>query len=119
VTLHVTTTALPVPGGGTANTAFLAGVCAGQSNAVCSSVDATIWIGEIAATAEQPAFRQLQYSQTVILDSGPLHWPHVTVATLRQTSTGRRPRHPPLRGLAVKRAAAFATPVSSGRQQCL
>jgi hypothetical protein len=54
-------------------------------------VSAIFWIETIEAQGDQPAFMQLQYTQTVELDFGPLHWPHVTVATLRQISTGPTP----------------------------
>lgn len=90
--LDVTTTNQPVPGGGTANTAFLEGFPhPGQENADATQVKAIFWIEEIAADGDRPAFRQLQYTQTVMLDFAGLHWPHVTVATLRQVSTGPEP----------------------------
>jgi hypothetical protein len=90
--LRVTTTSQPVPGGGAANTAFLAGnPHPGHENAEATQVEATFWIEETAAHGSRPAFRQLQYSQTVMLDFNGLHWPHVTVATLRQVSTGPEP----------------------------
>jgi hypothetical protein len=85
--LDVTTTNQPVPGGGTANTAFLEGFPhPGRENADATQVTAIFWVEEIAADGDQPAFRQLQYTQTVMLDFAGLHWPHVTVATLRQVS---------------------------------
>lgn len=92
-TLDVTTTNQPVPGGGSANTAFLAGTDAAnhQGNAAATRVTSTFWIEEIAADGTRGAFRQLQYSQTVTLDFNGLLWPHVTVATLRQVSTGPEP----------------------------
>jgi hypothetical protein len=81
-TLAVTTTLTPVPGGGTANTAFLQGASANQpGNANASSVEATFWI-ELVENPPGPDVLQLQYSQTVMLDFNGLHWPHVTVATL-------------------------------------
>jgi hypothetical protein len=90
--LRVTTTNTPVPGGGTANTAFLEGnPHPGHENADATQVEATFWIEEIAADGRRPAFRQLQYTQTVMLDFNGLHWPHVTVGTLRQVSTGPEP----------------------------
>jgi hypothetical protein len=90
--LDVTTTDQPVPGGGSANTAFLEGAPhPGNENADATVVEATFWIEEIAAYGDRSAFRQLQYTQTVMLDFNGLHWPHVTVATLRQVSTGPEP----------------------------
>lgn len=77
-TLSISTTDAPVPGGGTANTAFLA---AGNANATLMS--ATFWI-ETIENSPGPDVLQLQYSQTVMLDFNNLRWPHVTVATLRK-----------------------------------
>jgi hypothetical protein len=84
--LHISTTNNPIQGGGgTANTAFLGSAhIRGGGNARAGSVDATFWIETIAGTGGQPDILQLQYTQTVILDFGNLHWPHVTVATLRK-----------------------------------
>jgi hypothetical protein len=78
-TLAIATTDTPVPGGGTANTAFLQ---AGNANA--SVVSATFWIETIEGPAGGPDTLQLQYSQTVMLDFNGLRWPHVTVATLKK-----------------------------------
>lgn len=78
--LHVSTTDLPVQGGGTANTAFLKGAAQGP-NAVSVSVNATFWLETIEGS---PAIQQLQYAQTVLLNFNGLSWPHITVATLRQ-----------------------------------
>ena len=81
-TLAVTSTPTPVPGGGTANTAFLQDSNGNQGgNANASSVVATFWI-ELVENPSGPDVLQLQYSQTVVLDFNNLHWPHVTVATL-------------------------------------
>lgn len=86
-TLAVTSTPTPVPGGGTANTAFLQGENPEQGgNANASSVMATFWI-ELIENPSGPDVLQLQYSQTVLLDFNGLHWPHVTVATLHQEVT--------------------------------
>ncbi len=79
-TLHVTSTDTPVPGGGTANTAFLKGGPQGP-NAVTASVVSTFWLETVQG---QPAENQLQYSQTVLLNFNGLSWPHVTVGTLRK-----------------------------------
>ena len=79
VTLQVSTTDTPTPGGGEAETAFLQGGTAGP-NASVASVVATFWLETVEAT---PNFLQLQYSQTVLLNFNGLTWPHVTVATLR------------------------------------
>jgi hypothetical protein len=80
-TLHVTTGDAPVPGGGTANTAFLHGG-AGGPNANAASVSATFWLETVEG---QPAASQLQYSQTVLLNFNGLSWPHITVGTLRKS----------------------------------
>jgi hypothetical protein len=84
--LHISTTNNPIKGGGgVANTAFLeAALITGGGNARAGSVDATFWIETIAGTGGQPDILQLQYTQTVILDFNGIHWPHVTVATLRK-----------------------------------
>ena len=79
-TLHVTTGDAPVPGGGTANTAFLKGGAQGP-NAVTASVSATFWLETLQG---QTAPTQLQYSQTVLLNFNTLSWPHITVGTLRK-----------------------------------
>ena len=70
-------------GGGTSNTAFLAGTSAGP-NAVASNVSAAFWIEVVAGDDGQPAFHQLQYSQLVLLNFAGMSWPHMTVATLRK-----------------------------------
>jgi len=70
----------PVVGGGTANTAFLAGGAHGP-NAVSAEVSATFWIETVKGT---PNFLQLQYSQLVLLNFNGLSWPHITVATLKK-----------------------------------
>ena len=80
-TLHVSTKpTTPVVGGGTANTAFLAGGAHGP-NAVSAEVSATFWIETVKGS---PNFLQLQYSQLVLLNFNGLSWPHITVATLRK-----------------------------------
>jgi len=80
-TLQISTTpAAPITGGGTANTAFLAGAASGP-NAVSASVSATFWIELVQGT---PNFLQLQYSQLVLLNFNTLSWPHITVGTLRK-----------------------------------
>jgi hypothetical protein len=81
ITLHVSSTDAPVPGGGTANTAFLKGGPQGP-NAVSASVTATFWLQTLQG---QTAPTQLQYSQTVLLNFNGLSWPHVTVGTLRKS----------------------------------
>ena len=80
-TLHVTSTDTPVPGGGTANTAFLKGGADGP-NAVAVSVNATFWLETLQG---QSAPTQLQYAQTVLLNFNTLSWPHITVATLHKS----------------------------------
>jgi hypothetical protein len=85
-TLQIATQpAAPVTaGGGTANTAFLAGT-AGGPNALSFSIAATFWIETVKGTHHHPDFLQLQYSQLVLLNFGPLSWPHITVGTLRKS----------------------------------
>ena len=80
-TLQISTQpAAPMVGGGTANTAFLAGAADGP-NAVSAVVSATFWIETVKGT---PNFLQLQYSQLVLLNFNGLSWPHITVATLKK-----------------------------------
>ena len=79
-TLHVTSTSTPVPGGGTANTAFLKGTADGP-NADAASVDATFWLETLQG---QSAPTQLQYAQKVLLNFNGLSWPHITVGTLHK-----------------------------------
>ena len=78
--LHVTSTDAPVPGGGTANTAFLKGGAQGP-NAVAANVNATFWLETL---QRQSAPTQLQHAQTVLLNFNGLSWPHITVATLHK-----------------------------------
>jgi hypothetical protein len=74
-------------GGGTANTAFLAGAADGSPNARAAKVDSTFWIEHVQGQGE-PDFLQLQYRQTVFLEFDGFFWPHVSVATLRQAASG-------------------------------
>jgi hypothetical protein len=84
--LHISTTNSPIQGGGgTANTAFLAASHnPPHGNARTAHVDATFWIETIAGTGGSPDIHQLQYTQLVMLDFNGIHWPHVTVGTLRK-----------------------------------
>jgi hypothetical protein len=82
ITLQVSTSDLPVEGGGICSTAFLAGGSGGP-NADTALVTATFWLEELAPGA---GFTQLQYSQTVLLNFNGLSWPHVSVATLTKQS---------------------------------
>ena len=75
--------AAPNVGGGTDNIAFLKGGPAGP-NADSAQMTATFWIEQVAAGPHGPAFLQLQYTQTVLLNFNRLSWPHVSVATLRK-----------------------------------
>ena len=75
--------AAPNTGGGTDNIAFLQGGAAGP-NAVAAQMRAVFWIEHVAAGDYGPAFLQLQYTQTVLLNFNGLSWPHVSVATLRK-----------------------------------
>jgi hypothetical protein len=74
----------PNAGGGTDNIAFLQGG-AGGPNADAGRMTAIFWIERVAAGPHGPAFLQLQYSQTVLMNFNGLSWPHVSVATLRKT----------------------------------
>jgi len=76
----VTTGDATVPGGGTANTAFLKGGKDG-ANADAVSVTATSWIETLQG---QTAPTQLQYSQTVLLDFNGISWPHIMAGTLHK-----------------------------------
>ncbi len=81
--IRISTTRNPIPGGGTANTAFLSSASNPPGgNATAVEVDATFWIQTIAGTQGQPDKLQLQYTQLVQLDFNTLRWPHVTVSTL-------------------------------------
>jgi hypothetical protein len=82
--IEITTKHTPIKGGGTANTAFLAGVGPAGGNAAAVEVDATFWIETVAGGPGHPDFLQLQYTQLVQLDFNGLRWPHVTVGTLRK-----------------------------------
>jgi hypothetical protein len=73
----------PNVGGGTDNIAFLRGGPAGP-NADSAQMTSTFWIERVAAGPHGPAFLQLQYTQTVMLNFNRLSWPHVSVATLRK-----------------------------------
>jgi hypothetical protein len=75
--------AAPDAGGGTDNIAFLQGGPAGP-NADAAQMTAIFWIEDVAAGPHGPAFTQLQYTQTVLLNFNELSWPHISVATLRK-----------------------------------
>ena len=79
-TLHVESRDAAIPGGGTANIAFLQGSKHGP-NAVAARVTATFWLETLQGDT-QP--RRLQYSQLVLLNFNGISWPHVTVATLQR-----------------------------------
>ena len=79
-TLHVASRDASLPGGGTANIAFLTGTKDGP-NAVTARVTATFWLQTLQGDTEP---RRLQYSQLVLLNFNGLSWPHVTVATLQK-----------------------------------
>jgi hypothetical protein len=87
--LIISTKHEPVPGGGTANTAFLeAGSNPPGGNAVATEVDAVFWIETVADPHGGRDFLQLQYTQTVQLLFNGLSWPHVSVATLTKAPHG-------------------------------
>jgi hypothetical protein len=50
-------------------------------NANATKLDATFWIEKV-AQPNAPAFLQLQYTQTVMLEFDGVVWPHISVATL-------------------------------------
>jgi hypothetical protein len=82
--LVVSTAHTPIPGGGTANTAFLeAASNPPGGNARAVEVTAIFWI-ETIEKAGEPDKLQLQYTQLVQLDFNGLRWPHVSVATLHK-----------------------------------
>jgi hypothetical protein len=78
-TLHVSSHDASLPGGGTANIAFLKGTT--HSNANTAHVTATFWLETLQADTEP---RRLQYSQLVLLNFNGISWPHITVATLHK-----------------------------------
>ncbi|MBD5656692.1 MAG: hypothetical protein IAI50_16155 [Candidatus Eremiobacteraeota bacterium] len=84
-TIRISTLPTPVPGGGTANTAFLSGVPGvtpdTNANARAAAATATIWIMKV-ETAAGAIQTWLQYTQTVLLNFNTLSWPHVTVGSL-------------------------------------
>lgn len=100
-TINISTSDTPVVpgfsnairGGGTANTAFLEDATPTPGNAQVIEVDATFWIETIPNQAGGSSL-QLQYTQTVLLAFDGQQWPHVTVATLQQTSQGPYPVAP-------------------------
>jgi hypothetical protein len=79
-TLQVSSRDASLPGGGTANIAFLTGTKDGP-NAIAARVTATFWLETVQGDTEP---RRLQYSQLVLLNFNGLSWPHVTVATLQK-----------------------------------
>jgi hypothetical protein len=87
--LVISSTHTPVPGGGTANTAFLEdGSNPPGGNADAVEVDAIFWIETVSDGNGGQEYLQLQYTQLVQLDFNGLRWPHVTVATLRKDGNG-------------------------------
>ncbi len=78
-TLQVSSQDASLPGGGTANIAFLKGTA--HSNANAAQVTATFWLETLQGDTEP---RRLQYSQLVLLLFNGISWPHITVATLQK-----------------------------------
>jgi hypothetical protein len=74
-------------GSGIRNIAFLEGTLpppdTNGPNAQATDMDATFWI-ETVKRDDGTTFKQIQYSQTVLLNFDKLSWPHVSVATLTQ-----------------------------------
>jgi hypothetical protein len=79
-TLQVSSQDASLPGGGTANIAFLQGTA--HSNANAAHVTATFWLETLQGDTEP---RRLQYSQLVLLLFNGISWPHRTVATLQKS----------------------------------
>jgi hypothetical protein len=77
--------AVPVVGGGVANTAFLQGTSGAGPNAQTALVSAIFWIETVQGDPGGPDVLQLQYTQTVLLNFNGLSWPHITVGTLQKT----------------------------------
>jgi len=74
--------AVPILGGGTANTAFLMGGPDGP-NALAARVDSTFWVLTLVGNE---AASSLLYSQTVLLNFNGISWPHVTIGVLKLAS---------------------------------
>jgi hypothetical protein len=79
-TLQVASDDASLPGGGTANIAFLTGTA--HSNANAAHVTATFWLETLQGDTEPS---RLQYSQLVLLLFNGISWPHRTVATLQKS----------------------------------
>lgn len=62
---------------GTLNIPFVTG------NANPVQMDAIVWLENVKDGSSGQSFMQLQYVQRVILDFDEIHWPHVSVATLK------------------------------------
>ncbi len=54
-----------------------------NKNAKATQLDAIFWV-EIVERPNGATFVQLQYVQRVILDFVGIHWPHISVATLKR-----------------------------------
>ena len=79
-TLQVSSQDASLPGGGTANIAFLQGTA--HSNAHAAQVTATFWLETLQGNT---APSRLQYSQFVLLLFNGISWPHITVGTLQKS----------------------------------
>ena len=79
-TLQVSSQDASLPGGGTANIAFLKGTA--RSNANAAHVTATFWLETLQGNTTPS---RLQYSQFVLLLFNGISWPHITVATLQKS----------------------------------
>jgi hypothetical protein len=83
--LFVSSVHQPIPGGGTANTAFLeAASNPPGGNAKAVEVQAIFWIETVKGENGDQDKLQLQYTQLVQLVFNGLVWPHVSVATLEK-----------------------------------
>jgi len=67
----------------TANPGHLVNIPFVNQNANATQMDAIFWL-EIVELEDGRTFVQLQYVQRVILDFIGIHWPHISVATLRR-----------------------------------
>ena len=79
-TLQVSSQDASLPGGGTANIAFLQGTA--HSNAHAAQVTATFWLETLQGNTTPS---RLQYSQFVLLLFNGISWPHITVGTLQKS----------------------------------
>ncbi len=112
-TLQISTQpASPIVGGGTANTAFLAGAADGP-NAVSALVTATFWIEIVKGT---PDFLQLQYSQLVLLNFNTFSSSHTSSRRMFGTFFRRQSLRAAIRFVSAlnRRSAAWCNTAKPG-----